>query len=535
MKKQELEQWKVEEQQKAKSFLVNDGFKFSDVKGVFYKKIPFKSCSLDLRVKIPENYPYTYPTIYINDKSWYLKYPHIETYKELGCSICYLDDNGKIPYLDGEKIISYIMPKVYDLITSYEKDNFTELDFLKEFDSYWFDFSNYLDIHNEITEPSIIHSLSFDNFGILISNDKDSSIQKFSNLNYHEPKVSNVIFLPLGKSISYPLPINYNQMLKLIRELGYEDFVRDNINEGKSTNKIIFSFYIDNKIHYAGFKIQLLKGKMPKMMPNYPLEKIRIKRIDRKRIFSRGGNHITEHIAMNNIKIAIVGCGSLGGSLAFKLAKSGIKNFTLIDRDFLDIDNIGRHICSMKHLKKQKVDAVKHTILEHFPDCDIEAINKDAVDALDELKKQNLIISAVGSEGSNFQFLLSQLIDKPKIFSWFEGNLAGHIIYINKLNTNFGMLSKNIKVTKDEHISSLIKEDIGCNSFYAPYAFIDAENTINHLARMVTEFIIKKGNIDEEVWSIFGDTLENKEKLREAYQNIEPYSFTKKNIDEYYD
>lgn len=56
-------------------------------------------------------------------------------------------------------------------------------------------------------------------------------------------------------------------------------------------------------------------------MPDYGIKKIRLKRIDRQRIFSRGGNYITEQIAMNDIKIAIVGCGSLGGSLAFKLAK----------------------------------------------------------------------------------------------------------------------------------------------------------------------------------------------------------------------
>lgn len=530
MKKIELKQWKVDEKVKAELYLNNDGFEFNDKKEVFLKKLSFKNNLVDLIVKIPDNYPFTYPKVYINDKSWYLKYPHIEAFKELGCSICYLDDNSKTPFLDGHKIISYVMPIIYELIESYENDEFSEFDFLKEFDSYWYDNFNYLDVYNEIKEATIISSLSFKGFDIIISDDKESTINKFSNLNLHNPKINNVIFLPLGSTISF-LPINYHQMMKIIKINGYEEFVRNNINNGKTINKVIFSFYIENKIHYAGFEINLVKNKIPVFMPDYGIKKIRLKRIDRQRIFSRGGNYITEQIAMNDIKIAIVGCGSLGGSLAFKLAKSGIKNLTLIDKDFIDINNIGRHICGMNYLNKNKVDAVKQMILEHFPDCNIQSIKKDAVDTFDELKKQNLIISAVGSEGSNFQFLLAQLIDKPKIFSWFEGNIAGHIIYMDKISEEFGFISKNIRITKDEYISTLIKEDIGCNSFYAPYAFIDAENTVNHLARMVTNFIINKGKIEKEVWTIFGDTIENKERIKEKYINIEPYSFIKRRID----
>lgn len=32
---------------------------------------------------------------------------------------------------------------------------------------------------------------------------------------------------------------------------------------GKTINKVIFSFYIENKIHYAGFEINLVKNKIP--------------------------------------------------------------------------------------------------------------------------------------------------------------------------------------------------------------------------------------------------------------------------------
>ena len=43
--------------------------------------------------------------------------------------------------------------------------------------------------------------------------------------------------------------------------------------------------------------------------------------------------------------------------------------------------------------------------------------------------------------------------------------------------------------------------------------------------------IINKGKIEKEVWTIFGDTIENKERIKEKYINIEPYSFIKRRID----
>ena len=49
---------------------------------------------------------------------------------------------------------------------------------------------------------------------------------------------------------------------------------------------------------------------------------------------------------------------------------------------------------------------------------------------------------------------------------------------------------------------------------YTPYAFIDAENTVNHLARLVTSYISKKGKIQEEVWTVLGDIELNKEKMK---------------------
>ncbi len=59
---------------------------------------------------------------------------------------------------------------------------------------------------------------------------------------------------------------------------------------------------------------------------------------------------------------------------------------------------------------------------------------------------------------------------------------------------------------------------------YTPYAFIDAEHTVNHVARLITKFIYNKGRINEEVWTIFGDNKLNESMIAEQYKTVEPFS-----------
>lgn len=241
---------------------------------------------------------------------------------------------------------------------------------------------------------------------------------------------------------------------------------------------------------------------------------------------------MTSYISRTNIKIAIVGCGSLGGSLALKLAKSGIKNFTFIDYDYLDINNVARHICSMKYLNKNKAEALKSTILEHFPDCDIEILKDDVMNCLDVLDKQNLIISALGSDGTIFEtFLLQTYEHIPKIVSWFEGSLGGHAIFTRTKLDNFSEIVGKLKIVDDGNEEELIKDDIGCNSVYAPYAFIDAENTIAAVARMVTDFIIKKGDFLNQAWTMFGDLELNQHLINPKLNMKDSYSILKRDFD----
>lgn len=533
----QLELWFKEELSKASDYLISKGFKYSDSKELYYKNIEFNNKSIDFRIDIPKNYPLVYPKFYLDDESLYLKFPHMEKHKAgIGSSICYLEDTKKVPHLNGLDVIVNELNRVEKILEDYNSNKFNSNDFIDEFDSYWQDKKMiYLDFYGEENNPGIHKISSCSNiFKIIITNNVDETINKLDILGLKYDPFEKIIYLPFNIELE-TIPFKYNQIMEFIDKSGYRDFFEKYISLKTVSEYIYFSFLIGDKRHFACCKIdRKLCGDnfvIPKFYPNYDVERVVVKRIDRERIFSRGGNNMTSYISRTNIKIAIVGCGSLGGSLALKLAKSGIKNFTFIDYDYLDINNLARHICSIKYLNKNKSEALKSTILEHFPDCNIETYNRDAMDCLDVLEKPNLIISALGSDGTIFETFLLQIYEHiPKIISWFEGSVGGHTMFTKTTIDNFSEIIGNLKIVKDGKEEKLIKDDIGCNSVYAPYAFIDAENTITATARMVTDFIIKKDDFKNQAWTILGDLEENKNLANDKYSKLDSYSILKRDF-----
>jgi molybdopterin-synthase adenylyltransferase len=533
----QLKLWFEQELDKADKYLKLEGFLFSDSKRFYYKKIQFKDKSIDFRIRIPINYPLGYPKFYLDDESLYLKYPHIERYiTGIGSSICYLEDIKKIPYLNGYNLIFNELKRVESILEDYKLDKFKVEDFINEFDSYWLDKKViYLDLHAEENEPKL-HKISSCSsiFKNIITDNTEKTKLKLDILGLKYDQFQSIIYFPFNTKLK-TIPFKYNQILELIEENGYKSFFEKNISLKSVSDYIYFSFFIDEIKHFACCKIDRKLCRdiyiIPKFYPNYNLERLVVKRIDRERIFSRGGNNITSYISRTNIKIGIIGCGSLGGSLALKLAKSGIKNFTLIDYDYLDINNIARHICSMRYLNKNKAEALKLTILEHFPDCNINPYPDNAMDCLQVLDNQNLIISALGSDGTIFETFLVQIYEHiPKIISWFEGSVGGHAMFIKTKVDNFSEIIGKLKIVADGKEKELIKDDIGCNSVYAPYAFIDAENTITAVARMVTDFIIKKDDFVNQNWTILGNLEENKSLINTKYLENDSYSVLKRDF-----
>ena len=71
----------------------------------------------------------------------------------------------------------------------------------------------------------------------------------------------------------------------------------------------------------------------------------------------------------DNARLHIVGCGSVGSTLAENLARCGLKNFTLWDFDRVEQHNIVNQMFRRQDVGRLKVEALKDMLVEINEDC----------------------------------------------------------------------------------------------------------------------------------------------------------------------
>lgn len=73
-----------------------------------------------------------------------------------------------------------------------------------------------------------------------------------------------------------------------------------------------------------------------------------------------------------NSKVIIFGCGGVGGYTVEALARSGIKNITIVDKDKVSISNINRQIIALHStVGLDKVDVLETRIKDINPLCNV--------------------------------------------------------------------------------------------------------------------------------------------------------------------
>lgn len=105
------------------------------------------------------------------------------------------------------------------------------------------------------------------------------------------------------------------------------------------------------------------------------------------------------------VKVLILGCGSGGASVALQLVMSGIRNFTLMDRDVLGPENVIRHVCGSTFVGRKKVDAVAEVLRDRNPKVNIETIDCDILNypgLAAEIVEADVVVLATDNEPSRF-------------------------------------------------------------------------------------------------------------------------------------
>ncbi len=120
-----------------------------------------------------------------------------------------------------------------------------------------------------------------------------------------------------------------------------------------------------------------------------------------------------ENLRLRHFRVAVVGCGGLGGYIIELLARLGIGHLTVIDGDVFEVSNLNRQLLSLPaNLGKPKTEEARQRVGEVNPEVKVVArqllINSDnaagilvghdlIVDALDNVSTRKVVAAAANA------------------------------------------------------------------------------------------------------------------------------------------
>jgi molybdopterin/thiamine biosynthesis adenylyltransferase len=255
---------------------------------------------------------------------------------------------------------------------------------------------------------------------------------------------------------------------------------------------------------------------------DFELRPVQLHRIERSYIVPRGGGK-TDLAAK---KVLLIGCGAIGGHLAYELVRAGVQWLTLVDHDTLSIHNMHRHALGKSGLGKFKTEGLRDDIQEKYLYAEVTSVAKKFQEAraAGELKPEafDLIIAATG-EATLELYLNEQLRLVPQappiIYSWLEPyGLGGHALLTwptqpgclqclyTSDDSDAPLANRALFAAPEQEFSVALS---GCGSLHTPYASQDASQTAILAARLAINALTGREKASP-LWSWKGDKREFK-------------------------
>ena len=472
----------------------------------FEGELSVENQSVKILVGLDRFFPLSLPKIFLKSFDALGFIPHIDK----DGFVCYAQKEGLL--LDKNNPVGIIRDALFrarkTLSNGVQQKN--SVDFLDEFEAYWRQLDNVQYIQSFIelgNKPQRIiakksKNKSKNKYVAITHNDAtlrayDKSIRQLTSY--------KAIYLPLkSDSAVSPPPFNKLWTLAEIRNIIFSNlsteskhFLEAYITEKVKNDEMVILSQISPNGGIAIFGI-LFKGvklahplkagsQVTEIMP------LSLSRRDKTYLLPRGGSQI----GLNNKKVALIGCGSVGGFISQEIIRAGVQNLTLIDKDTLKPENTFRHVLGHSYPANKKVLALKDDIEKKMPYISITAKDK----TIEELIAANefhfnefdLIIVALGAP--TIELYLNQLCHitqnaPPILFTWLEPyGIGGHAIVTNNGEYSGCLECLYVSDTPDkektlfnkasfaEKGQTFAKTLTGCGSLFTPYSALDSSQT----------------------------------------------------------
>ena len=138
-------------------------------------------------------------------------------------------------------------------------------------------------------------------------------------------------------------------------------------------------------------------------------------------------------------RVAILGCGSLGSTVARLMAKAGVGNLLLVDPDSMDWPNLSRHELGTASIRRRKAPELAERIQQEYPHLvDVSYLCKrvgpKTWKSMDKVASSDVIVSTMGNwSAENFMNDIQKESPEfpPVIYGWVEPHaVAAHSVVI---------------------------------------------------------------------------------------------------------
>lgn len=181
---------------------------------------------------------------------------------------------------------------------------------------------------------------------------------------------------------------------------------------------------------------------------------------------------------LENIKIGIAGCGGLGSNIAMMLVRAGIKKFTIVDFDKVEMTNLNRQFYFQKDIGKPKIQALQANLQQINPEVNVICVEKKLnendiytvfedceiiVEAFDSVEAKTMITQVFQDEKFNNKYLVggSGLAGMKTVNNIKTRRLANNIYicgdFFSESNENTGLLSSRVMVTAAHQANMVIR------------------------------------------------------------------------------
>ena len=408
-------------------------------------------------------------------------------------------------------------------------------DFVKEFEVYWpsaLTMYSHIDTGVSTVRELNLWSTKVDKKFLIIAAEKmdslDETISMIFGLDVKKAVKYRCIYFPLKEGTFLLPPINRkwsftelkNNIFSNLSEQNKKEFNRI-VNRSVKDIHPIFEYVIvglpssngnislfgcgmdGNIINLKSFKKKNKVKKhihpfviKPKAAELYPAK---IKRWHPEYLLNRtGGNR-----ELKDKHVLVAGVGSVGGEVALRFAKAGIKKLTLVDFDDMAFENVHRHVLGIDQVflandeifyECPKVWGLKAEINRKYPFTEVVTYLKSILTVLDEEKFSksdiDLIVIAIGSPNTEMMInkkLLKLPDSPPTIYTWVEPlGIGGHtLVTLNgkkegcyqclfKVDNELPIYNRSAFAQPGQDFSKTIT---GCGSVFTPYNFLDSERS----------------------------------------------------------